>query len=320
MTFSLDTDLMAGMSSARPESTASPAAIERGDWQSLRAFGQSAVMAIEATLPERQEISRQDYFFSSFDGAEVLSRWYQPAGHRPEPAGGAAVVYLHGGGMIMGSVAIYDRLVAAYVADSGIPMLSVDYRLAPEHPHPAPVEDCHAALGWLGVRAAELGVDPSRVAVMGDSGGGGLAAATALLARDREVALARQILVYPMLDDRTTTPDLALLPFAGWTYDNNYTGWQALLGDAIGAADVEPSAAPARATDFTGLAPAYIEVGELDIFRDESIEYARRLAAAGTSVELHVHPGCPHGFDRLSAGADVVRRSRADRLRVLRSL
>src|SRR5262249_8324626 len=150
---------------------------------------------------------------------------------------------------------------------------------------------------------------PARIVVMGDSGGGGLAAAATLMARDRGVAVARQILVYPMLDDRTTVPDPELVPFAGWSYDDNYTGWHALLGDAIGTDDVDPYAAPARATDLGGLPPTYIEVGELDIFRDESIEYARRLSNAGTSVELHVHPGCAHGFDRMNPDADVVRRA-----------
>jgi acetyl esterase/lipase len=220
--------------------------------------------------------------------------------------------------MIAGSVELHDRFVAAYVADSGVPMVAVDYRRAPEHPHPYPVEDSYAGLAWLAAHAGELGVDAGRIALMGDSGGGGLTAGTALLARDRGLAVAKQILIYPMLDDRTTVPDPALVPFAGWSYDDNYTGWHALLGEQIGTESVPAPAAPARATDLAGL-PAYVEVGELDIFRNEAIEYARRVALAGTSVELHVHPGCPHGFDRAAPHADVVRRSRADRLRALRS-
>jgi acetyl esterase/lipase len=123
-----------------------------------------------------------------------------------------------------------------------------------------------------------------------------------------------------MLDDRTTVPDPHLASYAGWSYDDDYTGWHALLGDAIGRPDVPESAAPARARDLAGLAPAYIEVGELDIVRDEAVVYARRLPAAGVSAELHVHPGCPHGFDRVAPAASVTRRSRADRLRVLKTL
>ncbi|EWM11425.1 LOW QUALITY PROTEIN: alpha/beta hydrolase, partial [Kutzneria sp. 744] len=205
-----------------------------------------------------------------------------------------------------------------YVADTGVPMLAVDYRLAPEHPHPTPVEDCYAGLTWLVEHAAELNVDPARIAVMGDSAGGGLAAGTTLLARDRGLPVARQILVYPMLDDRTTTDDPALAPFLGWSADDNYTGWHALLGDAAGGPEVSSYAAPARASDLSGLPPSYVEVGELDLFRDESVDYARRIAAAGASVELHVHPGCPHGFELIAPDSAVARRARADRLRVLK--
>ena len=275
--------------------------------------------AIDARLPEHAEIERVNDVATSHDGADDR-RALVPA-RRPDhaPTAGPAVVYLHGGGMILASVDLYDRLVAGYVAETGVPMLSVDYRLAPEHPHPSPVEDSFAGLRWLVDHAAELGVDPGRVAVMGDSGGGGLAAGVALMARDRNLALARQVLIYPMLDDRNTTPDPNLAPFAGWSYDDNYTGWHALLGDRIGTDDVPAYAAPARAVDVSGLPPTYVETGELDIFRDESIEYARRIAATGTSIELHVHPGCPHGFDRLG-DIPVVRRAFADRHRVLRSL
>jgi acetyl esterase/lipase len=222
--------------------------------------------------------------------------------------------------MIAGSVDLHDRMVAGYVADTGVPMLAVGYRLAPEHPHPTPVEDAYAGLTWLASHADELPVDPARIALIGDSAGGGLAAGVALLARDRGVPVAKQILIYPMLDDRNTEPDPYLAPVAFWSYDNNYTGWHALLGDAVGGAGVPEYAAPARAQDLTGLPATYVEVGELDIFRDESISYAQRIADAGTSVELHVHPGCPHGFEHISAEADVVRRSRADRLRALASL
>ncbi|MEI7992802.1 MAG: alpha/beta hydrolase fold domain-containing protein, partial [Actinomycetota bacterium] len=165
---------------------------------------------------------------------------------------------------------------------------------------------------------AVLGVDPSRIGVYGDSAGGGLAAGTALIARDRGVPLARQILVYPMIDDRTEV-DPALVPFLMWTYEDNETGWRALLGDTYRTEQVSPYAAPARATDLSGLAPAYIEVGELDAFRDENIAYAQRLAQASVSVELHVHPGVPHAFEALAPQVAVAQRSVADRLRALTS-
>jgi acetyl esterase/lipase len=311
MPYQLDPDLLAITADAPPRTPA-----PRDDWRTLREQGEAGLALIDSLLPEREEVKRIDHTISSYDRDPISARWYEPS---RDGTAGPAVLYLHGGGMIMGSVAGYDRLVAGYVADSGVPFLSVDYRVAPEHPHPAPVEDAYAGLAWLLEHADELGVDPTRVAVMGDSGGGGLAAGVALLARDRGLALARQVLVYPMLDDRTTVPDPGLAPFAAWSYDDNYTGWHALLGDSVGGPDVPAAAAPARADDLSGLPPTYVDTGDLDIFRDECIEYARRIAAAGTQVELHVHPGCPHGFDRIP-GLPVGQRAFADRLRVLRAL
>jgi acetyl esterase/lipase len=319
MSFVLDAELLQTMTAAmaapdfvRPE----PAA--RDDWKAVRTNSDAALVKLNAAMPVHAEVTRTDYQVSAYDGATVLARWYVPAQRRDEP--GPAAVYLHGGGMIAGSVDLHDRTVAGYVAQSRVPMLAVDYRLAPEHPHPTPVEDAYAGLTWLASHAEELHVDPARIALIGDSAGGGLAAAVALLARDRSVPVAKQILIYPMLDDRNTQPDPALAALAFWSYDDNYTGWHALLGDAAGGAGVPEYAAPARAEDLTGLPVTYIEVGELDIFRDESITYARRIADAGTSVELHVHPGCPHGFEYINADAEVVRRSRADRLRALTSV
>jgi acetyl esterase/lipase len=267
------------------------------------------------SLPE--DVERIDHLCRAHDGEAVRVRWYR---RRGAPPSGAAV-YLHGGGMVMGSLDDYDGLVARYVSASGIPMLSVDYRLAPEHPHPTPVEDCYSALAWLAGEAATLGVDPDRIAVMGDSAGGGLAAGTALLSRERggpQVAL--QVLVFPMLDDRTVGPDPELEPLVFWSYDDNVTAWRALLGDGAGGGEVDASAAPARVEDPAGLPPAYLEVGELDIFRAEVIEFARRLGQTGVPTELHVHPGAPHDFDLLAPEADVSRRAVADRIRVLRSL
>jgi acetyl esterase/lipase len=155
---------------------------------------------------------------------------------------------------------------------------------------------------------------------MGDSAGGGVAAGVAIAARDAGIPVARQILIYPMLDDRTIEPDPWLASTASWPYDSNFTGWNALLGADRGTADVSPLAAPARLTDFAGLAPAFIEVGDLDIFRDEDIEYALGLVRAGVSAELHVRPGCPHGYDRFAHESEVVQRSLADRYRVIRAV
>lgn len=266
--------------------------------------------------PVAADVRMTDHHIETPDGAQLLARWYQP----PVSNNGAAVLYLHGGGMIVGSVAIFDGPVSRYVSNTDVSMLSVEYRLAPEHPHPTPVEDCYTALSWLAEHADDLGIDPGRIAVMGDSAGAGLAAGVAVLARKRGRALAHQILIYPMLDDRNTTPDPHVAPFAGWSYDDNITGWNALLGTGHEQRPVDPAASAARLDDATGLPPAYLEVGQLDIFRDEVLRYALTLSHAGVQVELHLHPGVPHEYDAIAPFADVSVRARADRERVLKTL
>lgn len=316
MAFSMDTQVqeaMAPLLAMMAETTPPPP----GDWEARRQNVDALLESLAGAQPRPTDVTTTDAETTADDGTTIALRWYTKDGATP----GSAVLYLHGGGMILGSLELYDPRVAAYVSASGVPMLQVEYRLAPEHPHPTPVEDCYAALRWLVDHAAELGVDPARIAVMGDSAGGGLAAGVALMARDRGgPAIARQVLIYPMLDDRTTTPDPEIAPFATWSYDDNVTGWGALLGEAHGTDGTPPFAAPARATDLAGLPPAYVEVGELDAFRDEDVAYARRLAAAGVSTELHVHPGCPHAFEAFAPDSDVAQRSTADRIRTLRSL
>jgi triacylglycerol lipase len=246
------------------------------------------------------------------DGAPDISLLvYRPA----ETSGPLPCLFhIHGGGYVIGSAEEVEPRHRERVADLGCVLVSVNYRLAPETRHPGPVEDCYAGLAWTFAHAEELGVDLARVGVTGESAGGGLAAALALLARDRgEYPLAFQHLVYPMLDDRTCS-DLEPHPYAGdyiWTPHNNAFGWSALLGCEPGSPDVSPYAAAARATDLTNLPPAFITTGALDLFVDEDIDYARRLNRAGVPVELHVYPGGVHGYD-LHPTADVAVRARRD--------
>jgi acetyl esterase/lipase len=316
MSYTLDPELVPVMAALAQQAAAAPAC-ERGDWKALREAGNASQASMASLVPPVAGIKTTTYFATAPDGASVELRWYTTGGAlQPGPA----VVYAHGGGMILGSLDIYDTLVAWYVARSGVPFLSVGYRLAPQATGTMLAEDVFAGLTWLVGHAREVGVDTARIAVMGDSGGGAPAAATAILARDRQVPLARQILVYPMLDDRNQTPDPAREPFLTWTYDNNFTAWSAVLGDAFGSADVSAVAAPARLEDFTGLAPAYIDTGDLDIFRDEDISYAQRLAAAGVPVELHVHPGVPHGWERIAPQSQAAQRALTDRVRTIASL
>lgn len=236
--------------------------------------------------------------------------------HRPRKEAGprGAILHIHGGGYVTGDAASMAPAHRVMASALDCVIVSVEYRLAPETAAPGSVEDCYAALAWLMAEADTLGVDRTRVGVMGESAGGGLAAGLALLARDRgEHALAFQHLIYPMIDDRTCTtaePNA----FAGefiWSPSKNHFGWSALLGSDPGGDDVSPYVAAARAADLSGLPPTYIAVGALDLFIDEDLDYARRLIRAGVPTELHVYPGAFHGF-HFDPAAAVTLKANAD--------
>ncbi|MDZ7675396.1 MAG: alpha/beta hydrolase [Acidimicrobiales bacterium] len=234
--------------------------------------------------------------------------------HRAVDATGprAAVVSIHGGGLVTGSYEGDDLLFDRWCSSLDVVGIAVEYRLAPENPYPAALDDCDAALAWVHEHADELGVDRTRVGVRGVSAGGGLAAALALRVRDRgESSVAFQLLDCPMLDDRQITPSSQLDGLPIWSRESNAFGWRSYLGDLHGTDDVPDTAAPARATDLRGLPPAYVSVGSADGFRDEDIDYALRLNQAGVPCELHVHPGAPHGY-HLAASSQVARRSFRD--------
>lgn len=317
MNYKLDPQLAPAMAALAAQAAGAPRPA-RGDWQAVRAAASAGLAYMASIAPLSPGVTTTSFSTRTRDGqAEIELLWYTTANGTPGPA----VVYTHGGGMLAGSVDLYNEVLSWYVAETGVPFLSVELRLAPEASSPTSLaEDVFSGLAWLADHAADLGVDPSRIAVMGDSGGGGPTAGAAILARDRDVPVAKQILVYPMLDDRNTTQGPVPADLLTWGYDNNYTGWVTLLGDALGGDDVSPVASPARLTNFAGLAPAYIEVGDLDIFRDESITYALGLARAGVPIELHVHPGAPHGFERFVPDASVARRAMADRVRAVAAI
>jgi triacylglycerol lipase len=231
------------------------------------------------------------------DGApDIQLHIYRPEGaEKPLPA----IFHIHGGGYVGGSAAQLEFAHRPLCKGLRCVIVSVDYRLAPEHVFPAAIEDCYAGLRWTVAHAEQLGIDTTRLGVMGESAGGGLAAALALLVRDRgEYKFAFQHLTYPMLDDRTCVGEQH--PWTGefiWTPHNNRFGWAALLGEEPGGADISPYAAAARADDLSGLPPTYIMTGSLDLFLEEDLEYARRLLRAGVPTELHVFPGGFHAFD-----------------------
>lgn len=313
-----DPEILALFTAAANATTENPefAMPERGDALGLRSVIDAGLAVIPR--PDVAGVSTDSYWVERHDGAGMEVRWYS----RDDDARAdrAAIVYFHGGGRVAGTIDHYDGVIRHYVRETNVPMLLVDYRLAPEYTGTAAQEDGFAGLQWLAGHAKDLRVDPFRIGLMGDSGGGGVAAGTAILARDNGAGVAKQILIYPMLDDRTTVTDPALDGLATWTPDTNWTGWHAVLGDSIGGADVSPVAAPARLDDFSGLPPAYIEVGDLDIFRDESMSYAQRLHHAGIPCELHVNAGVIHGHDLMSFDMQLTRRTIADRCRAISTL
>ncbi|MFC3983267.1 alpha/beta hydrolase [Streptosporangium jomthongense] len=213
---------------------------------------------------------------------------------------GAPGLYnMHGGGLVMGDRHMDTPRLVDMVVEFGFVVVNVEYRLAPENPGTGPAEDCYAGLLWTADHAEELGYDPERLIVMGGSAGGNLAAAMSLMARDRKgPKLAGQLLLVPMLDDRNESVSTHQYDGIGtWDRAANLFAWKSVLGDGVGGPDVSPYAAPARATDLSGLPPAYIELGSAELFRDESVEYASRIWAAGGEAELHVWNGGFHGFE-----------------------
>jgi acetyl esterase/lipase len=272
-----------------------------------------------ASAPKADDIDMHDEMAPGPKRApDVMVRIYRPASAKGVTPG---VFFIHGGGMVLGDVAGSDLQCQALARDTGYVVASVEYRLAPEHPYPAPLEDCYAGLKWFFANAARLEVDPNRIAVMGPSAGGGLSAGVCLMARDKkEVNVAYQVLIYPMLDDTNVkSAKAAKNDFYVWSRANNRAGWKAYLGARFGGDKVPAYAAPARAKNVSGLPPTYICSGDMDLFLQEDLAYAGKLAAAGVPLDLHIYPGAFHGFDSLGGAAGISRRATADIVRALRT-
>ena len=275
----------------------------------------AARMAAAAPAPEpTPNVISADRMIPGLDGEpQVRVRVHRPVNQTTTLP---CFYHIHAGGMILGSVDGEDPQMAAWVEEIDCVVVSVDYRLAPETPHPGLVHDCYAGLQWTAEHAAELNIDPARIAVGGESAGGGLSAATVLLARARGgPAVAFQYLIYPMLDDRNVTPSSQEFAgdWPGWPREINEIAWRAVLGEQVGSDDVSPYAAPARATDLAELPPTYLDVGNLEVFRDEDIDFAKRLMQAGVPVELHVYPGVFHGWQIAAPAAAITQRAIANR-------
>lgn len=267
---------------------------ERESLEAFRAQTLAMYAQISPALPDAREERR-------IPGTpEVRVLVYRPRNSSRAPMG--AIVYMHGGGFITGAAQMDDAACARLAQEHSATVVSVDYRLAPEAPFPGPVEDCYAALRWVMTQASSLGIDPSRVVLMGPSAGGGLAAATALLHRDRGGnPLAGQVIIYPMLDARTGTAEAPVdNPTTGefvWTRSINRFAWRALRGPFPIPAGRDGHYSPSLASDLKRLPPTFLAAGSLDLFMDEDVEYALRLSRAGVPVEMHVYPGGVHGFD-----------------------
>ncbi len=304
---------MIQMERVDPELRAALSALEPADPD------QDIAVSRRAPAPARDRNPRTLAFDRRLEqpaGHSVRVRLYRPAAH----AAGAlpALLWMHGGGFRVGAPETDETFCHRVAAEARCIVASVDYRLAPEHPFPAALDDCCAALDWLAGGPAGLDVDSRRLAVGGASAGGGLAAGLALLARDRGgPTLSFQFLKYPCLDDRLETPSSAEITDPRlWNREQARRSWRDYLGQAGGA--VSPYAAPARATNLEGLPPAYIYAADLDLLRDENLEYARRLRDAGVSVELRVARGAFHGSDGLAPAAAISLRNQSEFVAVIR--
>lgn len=279
--------------------------------------------AARAAAPTDEELTSGGYFEVTQHHAggtrgvtEVPLMVCRPRGRDPEPL----LLFLHGGGMVAGDARTGLPEVLQYAKFVGMSVASVGYRLAPEHPYPAALDDCCAALAWLQKHAERLGVDASRIVIAGSSAGGGLAAAMCLRARDSNdgVTIAGQLLMGPMLDDRNNSVSSVQMAGRGiWDRSANETGWRAVLGDAAGGPDVPPYAAPSRARNLMGLPPTFIDVGSAETFRDECVAYAGAIWAAGGDAELHVWPGAFHGYDLFARNATLTRFTHRTRIQWL---
>jgi len=242
-------------------------------------------------------------------GADIRLRVHKRVGlEGPQPC----LYWIHGGGFVLGAPEQDDLRFDRWCARHDMIGIGVQYRLAPEDPYPAGLDDCYAGLKWVKEHGQDLGVDIDHVGIGGPSGGGGLAAGLGLMVRDRaEMDIDYQMLIYPMIDD-TRSGVTAGWDVPIWDRDSNTYGWSSYLGDKFGTDDVSPYAAAARATELSGLPSTYIMVGSLDAFADEDIDYATRLNHAGVPVELHLYPGAPHGFEGFAPDAAVSRQARRD--------
>lgn len=276
----------------------------------------AAMSASRATIPKGNfpQLQVAEYQYPGPEN-ELTLRLYRPETAAADSPG---LIYIHGGGMIMGDLESQDENMREAATELNIPIASIDYRKAPEHPYPAAPEDCYAGVSWVFANAQALGMDPSNIGLMGASAGGGLALAVALMLRDRQGPSLKYLLpIYPMIDDRhETTSSNEVVDIGIWDRAGSIEAWNWYLGGA----EADSYAAPARAENLSKLPPTYIDVGDLDLFRDENITIVQRLSAAGVSVEFHLWPGAYHASELFAPNAALSRKIWSTRYTAIRRM
>ncbi|MEK4172762.1 alpha/beta hydrolase [Lysinibacillus sp. FSL L8-0312] len=270
----------------------------------------SRSLLVQPPLEKSKLVHTTNCMIPRGDGGEMLVKIYEPVKRSNDKL--PAMLWIHGGGFVMGHPDMDDLLCERFVQTANCVVVSVDYRLAPEHPYPAAIEDCYAGLVWMTAEAPSLGIDVKRVAIAGASGGGGLTAALALMARDKGgPSIIFQMPLYPMLDNRNETPSSYEITdaHATWSRSNNLTAWRMYLGEEKDTNELSPYAVPSRADNLAGLPPTYTCIGQLDLFRDETFDYVTRLAQAGVDVEINLYPGSFHCFEVFVPEAEVSQRA-----------
>jgi acetyl esterase/lipase len=293
--------------------TATGGGFDLGDIPATRAMVAAMIEAVKVEAPPVEGVTTEDRTVPSHgDDVEVPVRIYRPAGRDgPLPA----LLWMHAGGYVIGSIEFDDLMAAQLAVDVGCAVVSVDYRLAPENPYPAALNDSFGALEWLAAHGSEVGIDAGRIAVGGASAGGGLAAAICLLARDQGQAKpCFQLLIYPAINDRNIEQVSDTVPEnLFWSRENALIGWNAYLEGRQAGQDVPSYAAAFRAENLEGLPPAFIPVGSVDMFVGDCMDYAGRLIDAGVATELHVYPGAFHAFDAFAPMSRVSQQFVTDR-------
>lgn len=322
-----DADFL-GYAAAHPH--LAPVSGPPNDVQDMRDRTNAYITKCALQFPMSENIIETKHAVSSHDGVDISVHEFSRKDWAPSIEPQPAILYIHGGGLVACPVDTVCRpLMARFATDSGLRTFGVDYRLAPEHPYPTPAEDCYAALQWIVKNAAVLKVDPGRIGLFGTSAGALLAASVSLLARDRAFSppIAKQILIYPMLDDRSSVTHFNPLSARDQSFKNWITSMDMCWDSYIGAdkrgksdADVSPYAVPARATDLAGLPSTYIDIGSLDWFRDEALEFSAKLAKADVEVELHLYTGLPHCFDIIAPTIPITISAWQNRLRAIKGI